>query len=471
LSAHGKRPEADPVASPAVAAEAAAREAADATKQDAATAATDSELSAETARAQAAEAAKQDAATAATDSELAAQKALLDAAAAAELAARQAADTAEATARANADTAINNAIGAETSARQAADALLQPKSEKGHANGYPALDANNQLSVGSEPDASIDGVDSLILLRALNDNQNALTIKRNRASWGVGQYYGTGQVLELLKDQALNTDIGYTASVPDDGVLGPDDDLVLMRITPDGSLGLGGNFHLATGLRQPQGYGGGPDTGWGCLYINPYVDVAPISIKPQIALTKPYMRGYASDGTTLRFQLNSDGQLQLPTQGNLGGVLYGGDTQVYRSAVKTLTVGGAIIAQSGIGVVPTAGADTTNNFLSGNNANYSAMQTGRAAAEAQWAVANAANFLFTGVAAGDSLIRQIAGKLHIGVASGAAELRIGDSQLGFFGTAPVAKPTVSGSRGGNAALASLLTALAGLGLLTDSSTA
>ena len=42
--------------------------------------------------------------------------------------------------------------------------------------------------------------------------------------------------------------------------------------------------------------------------------------------------------------------------------------------------------------------------------------------------------------------------------------------IGFYNTAPAAKPTVTGSRGGNAALASLLTALAGLGLITDSST-
>lgn len=40
--------------------------------------------------------------------------------------------------------------------------------------------------------------------------------------------------------------------------------------------------------------------------------------------------------------------------------------------------------------------------------------------------------------------------------------------IGFYNTSPAAKPTVTGSRGGNAALASLLTALAGLGLLTDS---
>ena len=46
-----------------------------------------------------------------------------------------------------------------------------------------------------------------------------------------------------------------------------------------------------------------------------------------------------------------------------------------------------------------------------------------------------------------------------------------DGNSGFNGTAPIAKPTVSGSRGGNAALASLLTALANYGLITDSSTA
>jgi hypothetical protein len=43
--------------------------------------------------------------------------------------------------------------------------------------------------------------------------------------------------------------------------------------------------------------------------------------------------------------------------------------------------------------------------------------------------------------------------------------------LGFFGAPAVTKPTVSGSRGGNAALASLITALANVGLITDSSTA
>jgi hypothetical protein len=42
--------------------------------------------------------------------------------------------------------------------------------------------------------------------------------------------------------------------------------------------------------------------------------------------------------------------------------------------------------------------------------------------------------------------------------------------VGFYGTTPISKPTITGSRGGNAALANLLTQLAALGLITDSTT-
>ncbi len=52
----------------------------------------------------------------------------------------------------------------------------------------------------------------------------------------------------------------------------------------------------------------------------------------------------------------------------------------------------------------------------------------------------------------------------------AAELELGTSstEIGFFGGAKTGRPTITGSRGGNAALASLLTALANMGLITDS---
>jgi hypothetical protein len=47
---------------------------------------------------------------------------------------------------------------------------------------------------------------------------------------------------------------------------------------------------------------------------------------------------------------------------------------------------------------------------------------------------------------------------------------LGSGPLGFYGATPGAKPTITGSKGANAALTSLLSALATLGLLTDTTT-
>lgn len=58
--------------------------------------------------------------------------------------------------------------------------------------------------------------------------------------------------------------------------------------------------------------------------------------------------------------------------------------------------------------------------------------------------------------------------INLGTYSG-TQIGIHDNELGFFGADPVVKPTVTGAKGGNAALGSLLTALATLGLITDSS--
>jgi len=50
-------------------------------------------------------------------------------------------------------------------------------------------------------------------------------------------------------------------------------------------------------------------------------------------------------------------------------------------------------------------------------------------------------------------------------------IRVGQgAKLGFYNAAPVIKPTVSGAKSSNAALASLLTALAALGVVTDTTT-
>ena len=60
------------------------------------------------------------------------------------------------------------------------------------------------------------------------------------------------------------------------------------------------------------------------------------------------------------------------------------------------------------------------------------------------------------------------------VATGYTSLRLGDEggdpTTGFYDATPILKPTVTGSKGGNEALASLIAALASLGLISDATT-
>jgi hypothetical protein len=91
--------------------------------------------------------------------------------------------------------------------------------------------------------------------------------------------------------------------------------------------------------------------------------------------------------------------------------------------------------------------------------------------------AGANNFL-TGSAAGDLCVytETDTKKILVGGTGQAPVVAVKHNnaaagEVGFFSATTAAKQTVTGSRGANAALASLLTALAAYGLLTDSSTA
>jgi hypothetical protein len=54
--------------------------------------------------------------------------------------------------------------------------------------------------------------------------------------------------------------------------------------------------------------------------------------------------------------------------------------------------------------------------------------------------------------------------------NGSQVLKLNGAAIGFYNQAPVGKQVISGSKGGNAALASLMTALSAIGLFTDSTT-
>jgi hypothetical protein len=89
--------------------------------------------------------------------------------------------------------------------------------------------------------------------------------------------------------------------------------------------------------------------------------------------------------------------------------------------------------------------------------------------EIYWTGAAGAILCYDSTGAAYKPIQVIGLNVDLRVAAG-VRISVDATGIGFFGATPAAKPTVTGSRGGNAALASLLTALASLGLLTDSST-
>lgn len=85
---------------------------------------------------------------------------------------------------------------------------------------------------------------------------------------------------------------------------------------------------------------------------------------------------------------------------------------------------------------------------------------------------NTANQFVTGSAQGDAGCSYSPGKIfHIGAVGKTSQFRTSEAGLGFYGTAPIAKPEVTGSRATGAAYTSLLEKLATIGLITNGSTA
>lgn len=297
---------------------------------------------------------------------------------------------------------------------------------------FVAKDSADRIALGAES-ATVDGVASKILVRTGDADENAITVKRNLTSWGADQDYGTGQVFELLKAEALPTDLAYTAPAAGDGVLHPDDDLVMARLTPDGSFGTGGNLHLATGLRQPSGYASGY-----ALFIQPSVDTQHLVMQAVAGQAQPMIRLVDSAGI-VRFRL-------LPTgNGVFGSVAVG---------AKGLSVGDV-----GAGGSNYFGVAHSDNLTS---ANYALMQ------------GNGGDTLIN-AKTGQTVTLRINNTAMVTVSGTvvtlAGELKHTGSKVGFFNAATASKQTITGSRGGNAALADLLSKLATMGLVTDSSTA
>ncbi len=173
---------------------------------------------------------------------------------------------------------------------------------------------------------------------------------------------------------------------------------------------------------------------------------------------------FASDGTSNHFTITVGGSIAM--RGDAATTIFKDSSAVIGTG-NLLTITGQDFTGSGAGT-HTAGATT----LRGGDA------TGATATHVGGLLT-----LRGGDATGGSGTRT-GGGLDVRAGTGATangelrlldnttpRIRINATGLAFFNTAPVAKPTVSGAKGSNAALGSLMTALSGLGLVTDSTSA
>jgi hypothetical protein len=127
-----------------------------------------------------------------------------------------------------------------------------------------------------------------------------------------------------------------------------------------------------------------------------------------------------------------------------------------RNAIGTILTDSSTINFTYDAITPTISADVV-----GHSVDFTKLAT-----------INTSSLLGRGTAGtGNIEVLSIGNGLHIsgGALSLINNITLDSSGLGFYGTASTPQPTVTGSRGSNAALASLLTALADLGLIVDSS--
>lgn len=114
--------------------------------------------------------------------------------------------------------------------------------------------------------------------------------------------------------------------------------------------------------------------------------------------------------------------------------------------------------------------------LSGGAANFAGISVGLTTATTHLAVAGGTNQFFTGTVVGDTVLtNDTSGSELFLAADGTIGIRLGGGKLGFYASAGSTKQTITGVRTGTLAqlqtvMANLLTALAGMGQLTDSTT-
>jgi hypothetical protein len=184
----------------------------------------------------------------------------------------------------------------------------------------------------------------------------------------------------------------------------------------------------------------------------------------------------------IHFGITATDGLTIGSSAVSGGVYYGcatGSQHAWQiNATTAATLSSTLLTLSSGVTVNFAGTSATGGLL--NTGHGVSLWYGRNNAGAGnnqllfYGTVNAVNDVIligaSTLAGGVALTAASTGSISMSVNS-TARFTANNTGIGFYTTTPVAKPTVSGAKGGNAALGSLMTALSNLGLVTDSTTA
>ena len=149
---------------------------------------------------------------------------------------------------------------------------------------------------------AVNGIDGLVrLIPEAGTEQTAIVVKSPDAEWRSNDdqfdIYGGEQVLFVMKEGA-----------------GSPAELVRMRIASDGSIGIGGNVHVATGLNATFPYGGA------AVWIDPSHDVVGLKIENSLDGTADALQVF--NNGDLKAQLTAAGDLKV-REGEVGQVVIG----------------------------------------------------------------------------------------------------------------------------------------------------
>lgn len=169
-----------------------------------------------------------------------------------------------------------------------------------------------------------------------------------------------------------------------------------------------------------------------------------------------------SGGGKVTVNLSATQRITIDTTGVK--VINGSDT------VASISPAGVITADTTYGTVEIDGEIFVSQPGSGSEILRVTTDNGTHGGQLVLTSFDAARDLVLGDNGTDMVLQSTLGTTKLDVNfNGGLKLSSGGHAIGFFGSSGTGRPTITGSRGGNAALASLLTALASMGLITNSS--